>query len=321
MREGSANGSSDVGRSRRRSYVAGIAGAVGLATIGYSLTEGTRAREKYDLVEVDPGEKYVVDVGDGETYGNEVIDITAEGATFHIDAVGRNWVVHDVGIRGTWDVQSDGHVQAITAEVGRNGYGVVDNFYFADGVLDDDYPGVTGIYVRRTHSGHLRINGVNIQDVPNNAIYASTPGYPEGNAKGYPPGGSGTVDVENSFAAECKASHFRVGTTGSSIRNCVAVGGDRGVWARFGENSLLGSDLTGASVRKADGDVVCGSNNWPSSKDAILRVEDTVYGSEGNDIQYPGTILGSTADREPRTEPQPGVPTTAEEAAACQDRR
>jgi len=151
-----------------------------------------------------------------------------------------------------------------------------------------------------------------------NAIYASTPGYPEDDdpdGKTRPPGYQGVVEITNSYAADCVSSHFRIGTDGSFVKNCVARGGDRGAWLRFNDTRVIDCDFSGASTATADGDIVCGTNNWESGEDATVTVENTVYETTGQDIKYDGTILGSPADRELRTEPPEAAPTSPEEAA------
>jgi len=296
-----------------------LAGAVGLWSLcvprRWWSTRNRPPSREYQLVEIPQNGHLDVTVDDSDTLSDLLIDISATGATFHIDANGSDWEIKNVGVTGVWDVVSEGHEQAIAASVDDGGTGLIDGFYFGDGVVDDTYPGVTGIYVRRTHAGSLRINNVNIQETPNNAIYASTPGYPEDNALDRPAGGQGVVEITNSFARGCLAAHFRLGTDGSFVRNSVAVGGDRGVWARFNRTEVIDCDLSDTETMTADGDVVCGTNNWPSGKQAILELENTVYESTGQDIAYDGTILGESADRDLRTGPPESVPRDAKSAA------
>jgi hypothetical protein len=259
----------------------------------------------------------VVTLGDGDTFENKLIDITNPGAWFRIEAYGSDWTIRNVGIKGEWDVPIDGHEQAISCRV-DGGTGVIENVYFADGVADQSLPGLTGIYVQRKHAGTLRIDNVNIQHCPNNAIYASSMGKPEDNAQDAPPGYGGTTEITNSYAAHCQTAHFRVACTGSVVENCVAHDGDRGVWAKFEDVRVVDSDLTGHMQNRADGDVVCGTNVYPSGEDATLTLENTVSGHSApgdQGINYPGNIQGSSADRPARTSPPAGVPQSAVEAA------
>jgi hypothetical protein len=298
----------------RRSFLAATAGVAGVVAFGGTAS----AAEDYETIVVPEDTYEVFNVGDGESFTNKLIDISADGAMFQIDAEGSDWEVRNIGVKGTWDDYSDGHQQAIAAKVDDGSVGVIENYYFADAIPDSTYPGVTGIYVSRTHAGTLKINNVNLQHFPNNAIYASTPGYPEDNPK-RPVGYQGVVEITNSFAADCKASHFRLGTDGSFLKNCVAVGGDRGFWSKFNDTEVIDCDFHNHSQNSADGDIVCGTNNYPSGDEATVTLENTTFGHSApgdQDITYDGTIYGSSADRAARTSPPAGVPRSAEEAAS-----
>ena len=306
---------SDARLFSRRSVLGVTAGLAGIAAVGGTASAAT----EYDTITVPADTHRDISVGDGETFANKLIDITASGASFRIEARGDNWEVRNVGVKGVYDIHSDGHRQGIATEVGAGATGVIDNFYFADGCPDDVYPGVTGIYVQRSHAGRLKINNVNIQDLPNNAVYASTPGYPENNPHGLPEGGQGVVEITNSYAADCKSSHFRLGTDGSFLRNCVAVGGDRGIWSKFNDTRVVDCDLTGHDSNTADGDVVCGTNSWPSGEQASVTLENTVYGHSApgdQSISHDGEIIGSSESRSARTSPPSSAPMSAEEAAS-----
>lgn len=261
----------------------------------------------YDTVTVPRDGHRLFTIGDGGAFENTLIDISAPGATFRIEAYGSGWAIRNVGVRGQWDVPSDGHEQSISARV-DGGAGVIENYYFADGVLDDVFPGLTGIYVQDGHSGTLRVNNVNLQHFPNNAIYAAN----------FAGEGGGTVEVSNSFAAHCLASHFRVSGDGSLVENCVAVGGDRGVWVQAGAVDVRDSDLSGHAANRADGDLVCGRNTSPT--DAVANVEGAYFGTSApgdQPINHPGTINGTSTSGPPRTRPEQvgGVPLDAEAAA------
>ncbi|WP_410767567.1 hypothetical protein [Haloferax sp. DFSO60] len=273
---------------------------------------GTAAAAEYDEIVVGAGETFTARVGSGETFENKLIDISAPGATFDIEASGSDWVVRNIGIKGIWDVYEK--AEPFRARVDEGGTGLIENYYFADGCPDDEYAGVTGIYVYRTHGGDLTINQTNIQDLPDNAIYASTPGYPEETVgDNRYPGNGGTVVIKNSYAEGCRASHFRVGTTGSRIENCVAVGGDqgdRGVWARFNDIQVVGCSLTG----HAQGDIACGTYQWPDGTDATVSPKDTYFETTDNTLTYRGTVLGGSSGSPTKSLPA-GAPASAEEAA------
>jgi len=298
----------------RRSYLTAAAGAAAMAAAGGKAA----AASEYETITVPEGGHFEVQLGDGDTFENKLIDISASGATWKVDASGSGWAVRNVGIKGVWDAGVD-NAWPLSVRVDEGGTGVIENYYFADGVVDSTYPGVTGIYVYRTHGGTLQIDGVNIQGMAGNAIYASTPGYPadddpDGSTR--PTGHQGVVEITNSFGADCVSSHFRIGSDGSFVKNCVSRGGDRGAWLRFNNTRVIDCDFSGASTNTADGDIVCGTNNWESGEDATVTVENTVYETTGQDIAYDGTINGSPADRELRTSPPAAAPTTPEEAAS-----
>ncbi|MFC7205396.1 hypothetical protein ACFQJC_17940 [Haloferax namakaokahaiae] len=287
-------------------------GAVSVAAVAgiASLWAADSATPEYEEITVGAGETYTARVHSGETFENKLIDISASGATFDIEANGADWVVRNVGIKGVWDQYQK--AEPFRARVDAGGTGLIENFYFADGCPDDEYDGVTGIYVYRTHGGDLTINQTNIQDLPDNAIYASTPGYPRETVANRLPGKGGTVTIKNSYAEGCCASHFRVGTTGSRVENCVAVGGDqgdRGIWARFNDIEVANCHLTG----HARGDVACGTFEWPAGLDARVSVVDTYFETTDLGLFYRGTVLGlPTGSPEPT---MPPIPTSAEAAA------
>jgi len=308
----------------RRGYLSSALGALGLAVAGCGRSvradPGSTTDSNYETITVPPGGHFAVRVADGGRFENTLVDITAPGATWEVEALGADWQVRNLGIRGVWDSLENAWPLSVAVDAGA--VGRVENFYFGDGAVDDTYPGVTGIYARHYHAGRLQIDRVNIQGMAGNAVYASTPGYPDDDdpvGKTRPTGGGGTVEITDSFASNCLSSHFRIGTDGSFVRNCVARGGDRGVWARFGDTRVVDSDLSRSSDHPADGDIVCGTNNWESGEDATVTVENTVYETTGQDIEYAGTILGTSADRELRTDPPTGAPTTPEAAASGGD--
>jgi hypothetical protein len=314
-REDVADDNERVDRIRlgRRSYLGALGASAIATTVGLAGTGGATATgsEDYDVVKVPAGDRFEKVVSSGERFENVLIDISAEGATFDIEATGSDWVVRNVGIKGVWDQYEKR--EPFRAAVDRGSTGRIENFYFADGAPDDAYPGVTGIYVYRNHAGTLRIDRTNIQDMPDNAIYASTPGYPADNDYNLPEGGGGVVEITNSYAADCQAAHFRLGTAGSFARNCVAVGGEgghRGFLGRFDTTRAIDCDFVGHSR----GDVVCGTFGWPSSTSATVSVEDCRFETVG-DLTYTGDVVGESTGT-PRTEPPAGVPRSPEEAAA-----
>ncbi|WP_206335631.1 hypothetical protein [Natronolimnobius sp. AArcel1] len=285
----------------RRSYLKVAAGA---AALGIAST-GAAADEDYDVVEVSAGDTYSVNLGDGDTLENTLIDITARNAQYQINASGSDWEIRNVGVHGEWD----GHQKAepLIASVSSGGVGRIENLYLGDGTPDDTYPGATGIYVANSHAGVLEIDRVNIQGYPDNAIYGSSPGDLPHHTSGE--GGGGEVHITNSYAADCRAGGFRIGSPGSYAENCVAVGCDRNFWGFYHETEAIDCDFSDARF----GDIGTGDGHW--GHNATVTVTNTRYDTT---VNHSGQISGSSAGSPERTEPDEvdGVPLSAEDAAS-----
>ncbi|AXR81221.1 hypothetical protein [Natrarchaeobaculum sulfurireducens] len=286
----------------RRSWLKVAAGAVTMGAIG----AGTAAAdEDYDVIRVPAGDTYRVQLGTGDTLENTVIDISASGARYQINAVGSNWTIRNVGVRGVWDGY-DKAEPLIVSVPDAGGSARIENLYLGDGAHDDTYPGATGIFVSPNHAGVLEIDRVNIQGYPDNAIYGSGPGNP---SKHSSTGAGGEVHITNSFAADCRAGGFRIGTNGSYVENCVAVGCDRNFWGFYEETEAIDCDFSNARL----GDVGTGDGHWGAN--ARARVTDTRFGTT---VEHSGQVLGESAGSPQRSEPEAveGVPLTAEDAAS-----
>ncbi|RKD97402.1 right-handed parallel beta-helix repeat-containing protein [Halopiger aswanensis] len=284
----------------RRSYIKAAASAVTLGAAGAG--SAAAAGEDYDVIEVPAGRTHTITLGSGDTLENTLIDISARNAKFQISARGSGWEVRNLGIRGNWDETQKAEPFIVSGD------GVIDNYYFADGATGNTYPnGPTGIYVANAHSGTIRINNVNIQDMPDNAIYGSSPGdlpsHPSGG------GGGGDVIITNSYAADCVASSFRVGTDGSRVENCVSVGSDCGFWAFYNSPKVVDCDFSDSNL----GDIRVGDGHWQAN--ARPRLENVRYET---DVIHSGSVVGSSAGSPQRTSPEEveGVPLSAEEAAS-----
>lgn len=306
IRDGDGNqNETDTTLFGRRSMLKATAGAAAFAAAGVGTSAA--ADGDYDVITVSAGDRYSVRLGSGDTFENKLIDITASGAKFRIVADGGGWAIRNVGIRGVWD--SFDRESAIIVRADKGTTGVVENLYFGDGAIDDEYPGITALIVPDTHAGVLKIDRTNIQGMPDNAIYASGPGQSDeyGSA-----GAGGEVHITNSYAADCRAAHFRIGSYGSYVKNCVAVGGDRGFLGRFRHTEAYDSDFSGGRF----GDVVVGAGSWESdaSTEASVYLENCGYNT--SHLYWDTNELEGESVREPRTEPPEGVPLTPEEAAA-----
>jgi len=288
----------------RRSYMKAAASAVALGVTG--IGSAAAAGSDYDVIKVPAGGTHTVQLGDGDTLENTVIDITASGAQYQISAVGSGWTIRNVGVRGVWD--SNEKAEPLIASVpDENGSARIENLYLGDGAYDDTYPGATGIYVGNSHAGTLEIDRVNIQGFPDNAIYGSSPGDSAAHSSGS--GGGGDVRIMNSYAADCRASGFRIGSNGSYVENCVAVGCDRNFWGFYNETDVIDCDFSNARLA----DISTGDNVWQDN--ATVTVTNTQFETA---VEHSGRIIGDSAGTPQRTEPGDveGVPLTAVEAAS-----
>ena len=301
----SGDSGSNNGLLHRRRYLKSIGAAAAAAA---SMTGVGAAAEDYDVIEVGAGQSRTVRLSDGETFENVLIDITANNARFHIRAIADNWEIRNVGFRGNWDstVKSD----AIICQVNSpNATGLIENVYFMGSENDDTYPGITGINVAKGHAGDVTIRNVNIQNCPDNSIYASNPGDPSNHPSGS--GRGGRVVIEDSYARNSRAGGFRIGTDGSRVENCVMVGCDKGFWGYYEHTEVKDCDISGC--RHAD--VRCGASQWSKGRRAEVTVTNTRFGSS----QTPGAAIhGSSAGEPQRTRPEEveGVPLSPEEAAS-----
>ncbi|THE64908.1 hypothetical protein D8Y22_09810 [Salinadaptatus halalkaliphilus] len=286
----------------RRSYLRGAASAATLSVVGVG---AVAADESFDVVEVSAGDTYRVQLGSGDTLENTLIDITARGAQYQINATGTDWEIRNVGVRGSWD--SHAKAEPLIVSVSAGGSARIENLYLGDGSPDDTYPGATGIFVAGSHAGVLEIDRVNIQGYPDNAIYGSSPGNPARHPAGR--GGGGEVHITNSYAADCRAGGFRVGTNGSYVENCVATGCDRNAWGFYEEIEVIDCDFSGARM----GDIGTGDSHW--RENARVRVTDSRFEST---VEHSGRVIGESVGSPQRTEPEDveGVPLTAEQAAS-----
>jgi hypothetical protein len=258
-----------------------------------------------DVIEVPVGSTHTIQLGDGDTLENTLIDITASGAQYQLSAVGSGWTIRNLGVRGVWD--SDEKAEPLVASVpDKNGSARIENVYLGDGAYDDTYPGATGIYVGNSHAGTLEIDRVNIQGFPDNAIYGSSPGDSAAHSSGR--GGGGAVCITNSYAANCRAGGFRIGSDGSYVENCVAVGCDRNFWGFYNETDVIDCDFSNAQL----GDIATGDGAWQAT--ATATVTNTRFETA---LEHSGQVIGDSAGTPQRTEPSDveGVPLTAAEAA------
>src|SRR6056297_2028040 len=147
-------------------------------------------------------------VGQGEvilnnTAGDWYQTIKASGGTVEI----RNFTVRGEATgentRFRLDAESDGRI-------------VVDNLNFPDG--SEDGGEAKAFYVPRDHAGVIEIRNCYYSGFDDNGIYASSPGYDDGN--------DGQVIVENCTSHNNNIAGIRIGSSESVVRNCLIINDD-----------------------------------------------------------------------------------------------
>ena len=299
----------------RRTYLKGVAASAALpiaAGMGGAADDGD-----YEEIVVGRNDRFTKTLSNGETWGNVVIDISAPGAKFRIRAIGDDWTVRNVGIRGVWD--DPAKEEPFIA----SGNGRIENFYWADGTNWTAGGGAaTGIFVPASHSGRIVMENLNLQDFGDNGVYASAPGNGSEHSA---PGGGGEVIIRNSYAANCTPAGFRLGTDGSKLENCVMYRNLRNFWAFYEHTEVVDCDMSNAdgtgdiSQRGGIGDIVLGDSAWTKSNHAEVTAKNSYWKTEGAHGQADSaTIRGSPENRSPRTDPDDvaGIPLSPEEAAS-----
>ncbi|MFC4541775.1 hypothetical protein ACFO5R_07525 [Halosolutus amylolyticus] len=291
-------------RLTRRNYVRTIATAAA-ATVTAGAAGSAAADEEYEEI---PAEGQTIDIGDGETWENKLIDLTT-GQDIVITAQGTDWTIRNVGFKGK-NTSGTGSATFGVADTGGN-TSTVENVYLGDGADDRNASssghGQTAFWVHPDHSGHLDIQNVNIQGYADNAIYASAPGT----------GGGGTVHIDSSFAANCYVSHFRLATEGSKVTNSSIYVDEegyagRGVWAWApGTIEVEGCQIEMNGQNTA---IDAGANGSATT----VSVRDSDYDEQAGIAEHAGSTVQLEDDvgTDPEAFMPEGVPTSPEEAAS-----
>lgn len=241
-------------------------------------------------------------LGDNDTLENTIIDFS-NGNWKGILADGDGWAIRNVGFKGT-----HAHDYSAISLQTNGGNGTVHNVYLGDGCIrPDQYAshGQVGIFVHRDHAGHIEITNVNVQDWPNNGIYASAPG--QGGA------GGGSVAIRNCYGCNNYVSTFRIGSADSVIENCVAFNSNDGryngrpFWGWYpGPYDILDCDFQSGPYPKAI---------FIERGGATAYMENTQYDSirvGSNDTLERGPGNGNSPDLSAPN----NIPTTPEQAAS-----
>ena len=231
----------------------------------------------------------------GNRLENLLIDQSASNAGVkHV--LDGNAVIQNVGITGRADVGGNNYQFGLVG-----GGDIIFNNVFLDGSANGtDY---MGVYAATSYSGSCTIRGMFIQHYADNALYLDDA------AKG----GNGTFTIENCYARNNNIASYRVGTSGSVVRNCRSVvDGEVPAHANGGENARAiftvyenqSIDVIGCHFAHAGHNAIIGQG-------ATVNVSDTQY--QGN-VSGRVNLQGGNGNQ-PQTTVQSGVPTSPEMAA------
>ena len=305
-------------RVTRRTFVssAGLAiGSLGLLS-GFS-GAGAAQEQEPETITVPSGQVHTINLGDGESLENVVIDITSDNSGYEIRAEGSDWTIRNVGVRGQYD--NGGDTPFHVRDTDPNGESVIENVYLGDGAADAfqwNTHQVTGIYVHADHAGDLLVKNVYINEFRDNAIYASDPGHPE-----WEYAANGTVRIEDAFARN-GGFNFRISSEGSYCDNCVSVitepyntGGPRLFTDYFSRGlEFRNCDAVGG------GEYIGWSNGttaWPEYTENGDVYLENCRADVGQLVggEHPDQWTGEEPGSDPDPEPPSGVPQSPEEAA------
>ncbi|WP_458190609.1 hypothetical protein [Haladaptatus sp. NG-WS-4] len=272
----------------RRSYLK-LAGSA-IAATGAASVSGLAGAEEYETITVAAGEHKAIEVGDGQTYENKLIDVTAEGAGVAFTTSGNGWTIRNVGIKGEHSGESFIMMPGVESP---DGEGLIENVYMGDGIKERESGGGVWVNANMPHQGVITVRRTHIANTVNNGLYASGPGSQ---------GATGITNVEDSYFHSNNISNIRMNAKGDRtpyVKNCVVkvddstppcgencsspgAVNDRGVWSWYGTTEVIDSDIQGGFV-----------------------------GTHGGDVEARGTNTGENVN----LEPPKGVPMSAEEAA------
>ncbi|MFC6718280.1 right-handed parallel beta-helix repeat-containing protein [Natrialbaceae archaeon GCM10025810] len=277
---------------RRRYLALAGAGAASLFT-GAVGAVGADEDAEYEVIEADNSRR---ELNGGEVLENVIIDFS--NGNYHTLSVTGDATIRNVGFTGTHE--HDQHAIVVSGD----GEVLIENVYMGDGcVRPSSYSshGQCGIFAHREFAGDLTIRRCNIQNWPNNGVYANAPHYQ----------GGGVVTIEESYAANNYVSSFRIGSSGSSVVDSVAHNDGEGRYT--GRPAWLwGEDVTVEGCEFVSGPYG-GAIHIKDSTRATIR--DTVHDgySGGQPVSEEGVDDGGDAD----LEIPDGVPESPEEAAGA----
>ncbi len=255
-RDETVRDSPDSGNLTRRSYLkfAGTTAAAFAAT-------GSATGASYRTITIPAGETKSITVGDGETFENVLIDMTADGASALVRTSGSGWTIRNVGFKG---IHPGGHYLLNPGVSDPNGSGLVENVYLGDGQVAGSDSGGVWLNANLPHRGTIQFRNVHIAGMIDNGLYGSGPG-----AQGY----GGNLHVESSYfkgntisnvrlnakSRPCKVTNTVVDTRGNKPCRigCSSPGSTttRAIWSWYGETHVRNCDIVGSITTARGGSV------------------------------------------------------------------
>ncbi|WP_435177282.1 hypothetical protein [Halorussus sp. AFM4] len=288
----------------RRKYLKGAGAAVASLAAFRGASAGAAAAE-YETRTVSAGDYERVTLQDGDTFENVLVDISADGAEFHIDASGDNWTIRNVGIKGQLD--SSGDAPNI---IRADGNGVIEHCFFGDIAAANIGGGAIGI--KSYHAGHIDISECYIGGSTDNGIYAAQPAEHNG----------GTMAVDTCYFVNNNITHIRAAADGTTVKNSVLTNtndvdpnhksgsiNSRGLWDFYGTG-----DET-VTIENCDIDITSANTNGAASAAVATAVTYEMRNCQVKG-ELRGNVTESNVGSNPDTSVPSGVPTTPEEAAA-----
>lgn len=290
----------------------GTALATSVAGLGYV---GSAAAAE-NTITLDPGESRTIDVTDqpNNTFKNTLVDASADGAEFSIQAVGDDWTIRNVGIKGPLPSSVSPVIRLRVTD--PDGVGTIDNVY-----IEDAYNNF--MFCHAYHEGHIDIKNSTFVDNhrdEEDTLYGSPPGNPDADW-GKQTGNGGTIRVEGCYCERIAGYGWRMGSDGSEVVNCTLVDMERVALANlYGRTvEFRDVDVVNANLGLRLGDHVNGDDTDGLTK-APRTVVDNVRIDADTDVQFNDhqgnspELVGSVSGN-PDSTPPAGAPMSAEEAA------
>jgi len=276
-------------------------------------TDADDAGNDYETIILAQDESKTVDVEDGETYTNKLIDASADGAEFQINASGSGWTIRNIGVKGPLPSSVS---QVIRIQVNDpDGTGTIDHVY-----LEGAYKNF--MFAHAHHEGHIDIKNStfidNLRDVED-ILYGSPPGNPDANW-GKQTGRGGTIHIDGCYGEKIGGYGWRLGSDGSKLENSVLVDQNVAVanlWSRDVE--IRNVDIVNADIGLRLGSHIHGEKLSEPTRTVVDNVDISAETPvQRNEHQgQPPELVGSIGNNPDRTPPS-SAPMSAEEAASGQ---